>query len=87
MENISILDQNPVELLDEHDLTTQNETKSLKIDVLEIKRHPKYQSRTSFDYDFALLKLNHSVDFASNHGIRTACMPKRHTFVGNLSMS
>ena len=71
----------------EHDWTTSQESNNLRVDILEIKRHPRFGRRATFDYDFALLKLKHPVDFASNPGIRTACMPKRFQYIGNLLIS
>ena len=46
-------------LLGEHDYNTNGETESLRMNVVQIKNHPKYDDLTT-DYDFAMLKLKSS---------------------------
>jgi len=69
-------------VLGEHDWTQNHESQNLKLDVMDIKKHPNFGKRATFDYDFALLRLRNPVDFASNPGIRTACMPKNFQYIG-----
>ena len=66
----------------DHDWTSDSESRIFRSDVLQIIRHPRFGQRATFDNDFALLRLKTPLDFKQYPGIRPACMPKRHNFVG-----
>ena len=50
--------------------------------ILEIKSHPNFGRRATFDYDFALLRLKHPMDFTLHRNIRTVCMPEKYYYIG-----
>ena len=52
------------------------------MDILEIKSHPNFGRRATFDYDFALLRLKHPMDFTLHRNIRTVCMPEKYYYIG-----
>jgi len=62
-------------VLGDHDWTDNYETRAFRSDVLEIISHPFFGSRTTFDNDFALLRLKTPVDWARYPKISPACMP------------
>ena len=69
-------------VLGDHDWTDNGETTVFRSDILEIIRHPFFGRRTTFDNDFALLRLKTPVDWAKNPRVRPACMPGLHKYIG-----
>ena len=69
-------------VIGDHDWTHSSETQSYKLDITEIKTHPKFGQRATFDNDFALLKLRDPLTWSNIPGIRPACMPKRFHYIG-----
>ena len=69
-------------VLGDHDWTDNSETTVFRSDILEIIRHPFFGRRTTFDNDFALLRLKTPVDWAKNPRVRPACMPGLHKYIG-----
>jgi len=68
-----------------HDLYNAPGTGSIAADVCQIINHPDYNVAASTDYDFALLKLNTTINFNNYPTIRPACLPSDPTedFAGN----
>ena len=77
-------------LLGDHDITTDNETQSLRVGVSSLELHPQYDrwnrvyqtsiqpicfSLTS-DYDVALMRLSAPVNFTSQPLVRPICLPQ-----------
>ena len=91
MENFICLIINPIVqvLLGDHDITTDNETQSLRLGVSSLELHPQYDrwelsrdtqtyicfSLTS-DYDVALMRLSAPVNFSSQPQVRPICLPQ-----------
>jgi len=69
-------------VLGDHDWTDNSETTVFRSDILEIIRHPFFGRRTTFDNDFALLRLKTPVDWAKYPRVRPACMPGLHKYIG-----
>ena len=69
-------------VLSDHDWTNNSQATVHQSDVLQIIRHPRFGQRTTFDNDFALLRLKTLVDWAKNPKIRPACMPPMHKYIG-----
>lgn len=65
-------------VLGEHDWTSADEAATLRLQVIEILRHPRFGERATFDYDFALLKLSQPIEWSRHPGVRPACMPERY---------
>merc|ERR1719312_1253036 len=63
-------------LLGEHDVTTTSETDSIRSNVAEVIKHPKYRG---LNYDFALVKLSSPVDFSKHPHIRPICLPENES--------
>uniref|UniRef100_T1J326 Peptidase S1 domain-containing protein n=1 Tax=Strigamia maritima TaxID=126957 RepID=T1J326_STRMM len=63
-------------LLGEHDTTTSSESKSIKVDVSDIIRHPRYDTVNN-NNDIALLRLRQKIRF--NHAMKPPCFPKQGT--------
>ena len=61
-------------LLGEHDYKINGETRSLRMNVVQIKNHPNYDDLTT-DYDFSMLKLKSSINFCNFPHIRPVCLP------------
>ena len=62
-------------ILGDIDWTTRKESLELRKHVTEIQLHPEFGQRATFDHDFALLKLQSSVEFHLYHFIRPVCLP------------
>ena len=88
-----MLNYNPIVqvLLGDHDITTDNETQSLRLGVSSLELHPQY-NRSEFirdkntqtyicpsltsDYDVALMRLAAPVNFSSQPQVRPICLPQ-----------
>jgi len=71
------MDSDPTSIkvvLGDHDIETTSESTRLLSDLSEIVNHPEYDDDTT-DFDFALLKLQHPIDFSANSHIRPVCLP------------
>ena len=62
-------------ILGDVDWTTRKEALELRRLVTEIHVHPQFGLRATFDHDFALLKLDHRIEFHLNDFIRPVCLP------------
>ena len=60
--------------LGDHDYLITTETDHIDKDIATIINHPNYNDDT-FDFDFALLKLDSEVDFSLHPTIRPICLP------------
>ena len=69
-------------VLGDHDWTDNYETRAFRSDVLQVISHPFFGSRTTFDNDFALLRLKTPVDWDRYPKISPACMPGRNKYIG-----
>jgi len=63
-------------ILGDRDTSTRTETAEIRRTVENIIIHPKFGSRSTFDYDFALLKVWPPVNFETHSNIRPACLPE-----------
>jgi secreted trypsin-like serine protease len=68
-------------VLADHDWTTKKEARDMRYRIVRAISHPKFDKVTKFDYDFALLKLDRSVDFTARRDVRPACLPQTATAV------
>ena len=71
----------------EHDTSTTSETDHLRLNVEDIRNHPRYIrvcSRQAPDFDFSMVKLASAVDFSAHPHIRPICLPtdSRNSFAG-----
>ena len=61
--------------LGQHDLYSATESKLLRMEVEKIVQHPGYNSKST-NFDFSLLKMSSSVNFADNPHVRPVCLPR-----------
>ena len=73
-------------VLGDHDWTDNYETRAFRSDVLQVISHPFFGSRTTFDNDFALLRLKTPVDWDRYPKISPACMPGRNKYIGKYNL-
>ena len=60
------------------DWTTKGESErkpELELAVEKVIIHPRYQEKTQFDFDFAILKLERPIDFDAYYWLRPVCLP------------
>merc|ERR1719219_344032 len=71
-------------VLGEHDIWKKEETESVRMNVMQINIHPKYERKT-LDYDFSMLQLEKSVNYGKFPHIRPVCLPSnsQDTFAGD----
>jgi secreted trypsin-like serine protease len=64
-------------LLGEHDSAASTESNMVRMDIVDIKDHTKYEELPGRipNYDFSLLKIKNSIDFSSYPHIRPICLP------------
>ena len=62
-------------VLGDMDTSTRTESAEIRRSVTRIIRHPRFGTRSTFDYDFALLRLDPPVNFETHSNIRPACLP------------
>ena len=71
-------------VLGDHDWTTKGEAFDLRYNVVKFERHPEFDKAAPFDFDFALLRLDRTVNLLSHPGIRPVCLPDLKVDSGSL---
>ena len=62
-------------LLGDHNYNVVNETTHIRAKIDQIVDHPDYNSTSSIDNDYSMLRLRNAVDFAAYPHIRPVCLP------------
>jgi len=60
----------------DHDITKAGESAALTVAVKEIHMHDDYYKNSPLDADYALLHLEHPIDFSMHSNIRPICLPE-----------
>ena len=62
-------------ILGDNNWTTKKETLEIRRHPAKIDIHPRFGQRATFDFDFALVKLDRQIDFDLNSFIHPICLP------------
>ena len=62
-------------ILGDNNWRTRKEVQEWRFNIEKVTIHRRFEEKAPFDFDFALIKLSDSVDFAHQNLIRPACLP------------